>query len=159
MVDLLERESLKQSGLVEQRLASLEEQVGSGPGPPLLGHGLDRPGVRGRDDERAGEPTKRRARGILGAIVPKQERRLLRPPEHSAKHLPAELRRWCRAVSAPRAGQRSLCPTHPPSAHTHAPPTGWATLPGLQALGLRQAAPSSLTSKSHRLAGQRGSGA
>ena len=37
MVRLLEMAHLKQSGAVEQRLASLEEQVGSGLGPLFLG--------------------------------------------------------------------------------------------------------------------------
>lgn len=37
MVDLLEMAHLKQSSSMEQRLASLEEQVGSGLGPLFLG--------------------------------------------------------------------------------------------------------------------------
>lgn len=44
MVDLLEMDRLKGSGSVEQRLASLERQVGFGPGPVLLGHRSDGPG-------------------------------------------------------------------------------------------------------------------
>lgn len=49
MVDLLEMESLKRSGSTGQRLASLEEQVGSRPAPPFLGHRSARtpPVVRG----------------------------------------------------------------------------------------------------------------
>lgn len=39
MVDLLEMERLKLLGTLEQRLASLEEQVGSGPGLLFLGRG------------------------------------------------------------------------------------------------------------------------
>lgn len=37
MVDLLEMDRLKGSGSMEQRLASLEEQVGFGPGPVISG--------------------------------------------------------------------------------------------------------------------------
>lgn len=73
MVDLLEMARLKQSGSVEQRLASLEEQVGSGLG--ALFWGTDLMGWKvalqcgGFENKHTGGGSRRR-RWHLGIIVP-----------------------------------------------------------------------------------------
>lgn len=88
MMDLLEMERVKRSGSMEQRLASLEEQVGSGPGPCVWGMDPVGPLVTlqygGLENEPSGKTTKMRR----WAVIPNWKRHPHRPPENSTEHFP-----------------------------------------------------------------------
>lgn len=90
MVDLLEMDLLKQSGSMEQRLSSLEEQVGPGGsgfwGPGLLGlAGPCRAGAL-RMSMLENNPVKEV--GNVGVAAPNGNRCLLSPPERSSNDFP-----------------------------------------------------------------------